>query len=278
MRLPRLHLFEFLDQPWLPSTLRRYLTDYLSDVQHRFGFDTVMAEKLAEVVAAHPEYAIVDLGSGAGGPILGLRRLLLERGLQPEFLLTDLHPEPETLTRFAPGNGVRYHPIAVDARRVPAELQGTRTLINALHHLRPEQVRALFADAAAKQQPLVTFDVVQRSLSGVLSMLLVPLITWTITPFLRPFRWSRLVLTYPLPVIPLLATWDGLVSQLRGYSPDELLSLGTPTPGYQIESGMLGDRRRRVTYLIGRPVAARTEVPLPESDLPAPAKIAMLST
>ena len=56
-------------------------------------------------------------------------------------------------------------------------------------------------------------------------MLLTPFAVWLMTPFMRPFRWSRLLLTYPLPLVPLTCLWDGIVSQLRAYTADELVEL-----------------------------------------------------
>ncbi len=57
---------------------------------------------------------------------------------------------------------------------------------------------------------------------SIVSMLFVPLGALLVTPFIRPFRWSRLVFTYVIPVLPLLIVFDGIVSCLRVYSPDEL--------------------------------------------------------
>ena len=42
---------------------------------------------------------------------------------------------------------------------------------------------------------------------------------------------SRLLLTYVLPVIPLLVAWDGTASALRAYTPQELLALAASVPG-----------------------------------------------
>ncbi len=46
-----------------------------------------------------------------------------------------------------------------------------------------------------------------------------------ITPFMKPFRWSRLFFTYIIPLIPVTTTWDGLVSILRMYTPEEMLEM-----------------------------------------------------
>jgi hypothetical protein len=35
------------------------------------------------------------------------------------------------------------------------------------------------------------------------------------TPWIRPFRWSRLLWTYVVPIIPAVLLFDGIVSCLR---------------------------------------------------------------
>ena len=72
------------------------------------------------------------------------------------------------------------------------------------------------------------------------------------TPFVRPIRLSRFALTYALPAIPALVAWDGTVSALRAYAPDELLALAHSAPGaegYDWDAGTSGS----ALYLIGTP-------------------------
>ena len=66
-----------------------------------------------------------------------------------------------------------------------------------------------------------------------------PILVLVVTPFIRPFRWPRLLFTYPLPLVPLTCLWDGFVSQLRAYTPDELKNLATTLgdAGYQWNAG-----------------------------------------
>ena len=77
------------------------------------------------------------------------------------------------------------------------------------------------------------------------------------TPSIRPFRWSRLLYTYVLPIIPLVLLFDGLVSCLRTYQPRELRELieVVAAPEYRWEtgeqSGTFGGLP--ITYLIGYP-------------------------
>jgi hypothetical protein len=73
----------------------------------------------------------------------------------------------------------------------------------------------------------------------------------------RPFRWQYIALTYLIPVMPLLLSWDGSVSALRTYKPKELDALieSLGETGYHWERGV---RRAPfspfpVTYLVGYP-------------------------
>ena len=76
---------------------------------------------------------------------------------------------------------------------------------------------------------------------ALLGMLFVPLGTLLIVPFLRPFRWSWIPLTYLVPVIPFFIFWDGSVSCLRCYSQSELRSMtgDLSSADYEWEIGAL---------------------------------------
>lgn len=90
-----------------------------------------------------------------------------------------------------------------------------------------------------------------------LLMLLVPVMVLLTTPFIRPFRWSRLLWTYLIPVVPLTSLFDGLVSCMRTYSVQELHELieGLDAKHYEWEIGELKSAAGPIpiTYLIGVP-------------------------
>jgi hypothetical protein len=131
-----------------------------------------------------------------------------------------------------------------------------RTTFEALHHFPPEKARAMLADAVARGVPFAAFELTQRSLPYILFQLLliVPLV-WIFTLFIRPVRGWRLVLTYLVPIIPLLILWDGLVSSLRTYAPEDLdkLTAGLDADGYRWHSGVHRANGMSITYLIGLP-------------------------
>ena len=245
--MARVHLVELHDLSWCPQSLRDALTDFLAFAL-RVGKTYRPAGPLLRAAVQRTGAArIVDLCSGAGGPWSWLAR---EIGVP--VLLTDLYPH----------RGAALYHVPVDARQVPAGLKGFRTLFTSFHHFRPTDARAILADAVRSGQGIAVFEAARRR---PLDFVLIAL-TWlgvvVATPFVRPFRWSRLFWTYLPPVLPLVGTFDGLVSCLRWYSQPELRALVQGFDGYEWEIGEARDSRSplRMTYLIGVPqgVASRS--------------------
>jgi len=259
MPLPRLQLFELEDQGWLPDVVRDLATDYLHFVEHRFGLHRHALPALERVIDQTSVDCIVDLCSGGAGPIPDVVRDLGASGRTVRAVLTDLYPNLrafEDVRRSTEGR-VTYRDTPVDARRVPHELKGLRTFFNAFHHFAPDDATEILRSAGEAGQPIAIVEVSERRITAIVPLFLTPLFVWLATPFIRPVSWSRLLLTYLLPAVPLTCLWDGLVSQLRAYRPDELLELGRQAvpSGFHWEAGT--DRAPgapgRITYLVGWP-------------------------
>jgi hypothetical protein len=261
----RLHLFEWEDQPWLPVVFRDFITDQLRFSHNeamREPINAAIAGKLVEVLRRTESTRIVDLCSGAGGPVLKIGRLVREAigpGLQ--VVLTDLFPNVAAMKRVeteSAGFSGRLEP--VDAANVPAELVGVRMIFTALHHFKPEQVRAVLRDAVDKGAPIAVFEPLERTprmigLVGPMSLL---------RGFTHAHRVGRLTaarafFSYVLPLAPAIFAWDGFVSTLRSYTSAELgaLAASVKAEGYRWEtgrfevSGPFGPMP--TTYLIGIP-------------------------
>jgi hypothetical protein len=264
----RFHLFEWEDQPWLPTVFRDFITDHLRYTQHepmRAPISRAIAERLAALTAATKTRRLVDLCAGAGGPLIAISRILTDELHCPvEVVLTDLYPNVAAFTRIEAESGgriaARREPIS--ATDVPAELTGVRTMFTALHHFAPEQARLVLADAVLKRAPIAVFEPLERTvrmvtLLGVASFLR----GFTHTPRVGRMTASRFLFTYVLPIAPAIFAWDGMVSALRTYTPDELYALATSVGGgdtYQWEAGRFDIQgpygAMPTIYLIGRPV------------------------
>lgn len=258
--IPRLHLFELEDQAWFPARIRDFGTDYIHFVEDRVGMHKPVVPLLGDALRRTGCSQVIDLCSGGGGPVLNLARDLAHEGLTVAFMLTDRFPNIVAFERIAEqsGGSVSFSREPVDALHVAVDVIGLRTIFNAFHHFRPAAARAILADAVAAGQPIGVFEVPERRLHTILSMFMTPLFVFLATPFIRPFSLLRLLFTYVLPVVPLYCFWDGLVSQLRAYTDDELLGLteGLAEGSYRWRAGCAraGSLPVKVTWLIGTPV------------------------
>jgi hypothetical protein len=256
--LRRLHLFEIEDQAWCPVTVRDLATDYLHFIQTALPLHRAITPLIRQTLDAAGTTRIVDLCSGGSGPLPAVIADLAESGVKATATLTDLFPNISAFEDAAKASGgaIDYLRTPVDARAVPRELIGLRTLFNAFHHFKPEDARAILLDAANARQPIAIFEASRRTFKTILPVLLLPLFVWVFTPWMRPFSWKRLLFTYPLPCVPLICLWDGLVSQLRAYTANELVALGAPandTMTWQAGYTPLLAGPGMLTYLIGWP-------------------------
>jgi hypothetical protein len=252
----RFHLFELEDQPWFPAVVRDLATDYLQFIQTKFRIDRAMTPIVRRVLERSGAARIVDLCSGGSGPLLLIVRDLAAEGVPIHATLTDLFPNVPAFAKIAAASEglISFETEPVDARAVPASLPGLRTIFNGFHHLKPADAAAVLHAAAAACQPIGIFELSERSWRT-LGVVGTPLIVWLATPFMRPFLWRRLFWTYLVPMVPLTCFWDGIVSQLRAYTPDELKRLceGSNPMCWEIGQVPIARGRGRLTYLIGFP-------------------------
>jgi hypothetical protein len=142
---------------------------------------------------------------------------------------------------------------------VPRELPGVRTLFNCFHHFPPEAAVAILSDAVRKRRPIAIFEGVSHRTIGLVAVPLQLPAMLLLTPFVRPFRWSRIALTSLLPMIPFIVLFDGPMSMLRLYLPDELRALVASVPNAESfewdigTTSLTGGVGIGLTHLVGVP-------------------------
>jgi hypothetical protein len=251
-------LFEFGDQHWLPPVLREAETAYLVTAYRVFPvLPQGWAERIATVLPRGESAEILDLCSGSGGAMPLIIEELSKQGYDVRARLTDLYPPPKSSFPSFQAR-IEWLTEPVDATHVPSTLAGVWTMCSAFHHFPPEAAQAILRDAFERRRTICLFESGGRTLLGVAAMLSVPLAVLVLMPFARPFRWAYWVLTYLLPIIPVIVFWDGLVSKLRVYSPKQLqkLTASLEAPDYAWEIGQMKVRGipEGLPYLIGRPI------------------------
>jgi hypothetical protein len=262
----RLRLFEIHEQPWFPQFLRDQFVDELQMILEVTKTYQPIAQLLRKRLEECGSERVLDLCSGAGGPWPSLVRDFQMQGARsPEVFLTDKFPSTTKHheLEFTTANRIHFLRDSVDATQIPGHLKGFRTLFSSFHHLNPEQARLLLQDSAKKRQAIGIFEAPGRDLLTLLSLLFIPIAAWLFVPFRRPFRWSRLLWTYLIPVIPFALFFDGLVSCLRAYSLVELQEmtkgLESSEYGWEIGEQAGGLLPVRITYLFGWPQSVCTE-------------------
>jgi len=262
--MKRRQLIELEDQPWLPDAIRDGITDFLQFAATRAGLYRAILPLLERCIETLGVSRILDLCAGAGGAWSDLApRLASVREGRLRIRLTDRYPNRAAWAReLVAGEGcIEMHPDPVDAMAVPEGLDGLRTLFSAFHHFAPAEARAILADATRAGQGILIVESTQRHPLVLLYMCLTPLLVLLATPLMRPLSPARLFWTYVVPAIPLAVCFDGLVSTLRTYSPEELLALaegldeGEGEGRYRWEAGIapFGPLPVGLTYLIGCP-------------------------
>lgn len=259
--MKRRHYFELEDQPWFPRLLRAGVTRYIAAFHRLIGSTPEVADLAARALEECGLRQIHDFGSGHGGPQAAvLANLRARPGLEDvELQLSDLYPPPDAEAIGAGVAGLSYRAGSVDAAD-PGDLPpGLRTMICSLHHLRPEQARSALSAAAESRQPFLAYEISDNSAPAALWWTTIPfaaLLAPLVTLMVRPLRFSQLLLTYLVPILPLCIGWDGAVSNARTYGQgdlDELLA-EIPSEGYRWEHGTLGSGPAKRLYLLGLPV------------------------
>ncbi|WP_299554272.1 hypothetical protein [Seonamhaeicola sp.] len=224
--MPRIHLFEFEDLKWFPSSLRDYMTDFLQFISNKFDVYKPIVPVIEEGLEKSNTNTIIDLASGGGGGLLKLNAHLLEKNPELKVILTDYYPNVEAFrSTKTKADNMEYIATSIDALRVPESLKGLRTQFLSLHHFRPKEAQQILQNAVDSQSAIAVFEAQERNLKSFIFMLLSPINVLFSTPFIKPFKTGRIIFTYLIPIVPLLVCWDGIVSVLRTYSIKEMNDL-----------------------------------------------------
>lgn len=253
--MPRIHLFEFEDQSWFPGFIRDYMTDFLQFASKTFDIYQGITGILQKGISAAGNNQIIDLGSGGGGGWIRLSKQLAEENPDLRITLTDFYPNISAFEKIKNHSDlIEYVPTSVDAREVDPSLKGLRTQFLSLHHFRPDDATKILQNAVDAKAPIAVFEAQERSVLGFMMMIVAPINVLLMTPFIRPFKFGRILFTYLIPIIPLFVLWDGLVSVLRTYSIKEMTDLTAAlanTESYNWEIGKVKSGPAKILYLLG---------------------------
>lgn len=255
--MKRIQLFEFEDLHWFPVSLRNYMTDFLQFLANKANVYEPVIDEIHFSMQESGCDQIIDLGSGSGGGLLTLSKHLKEKNPTLKITLTDYYPNLVSLAHVKSTNPIfDFVAESVDARNVPTNLKGFRTQFLSFHHFNPHDARQIIQNAVDASQPIGIFEIQDRSVPSIIAMLLSPISVLLTTPFIRPFRFGRMIFTYLIPILPLVVLWDGVVSSFRTYSVSELKTMVNHIQHKEQYNWKIEKKQTRkgfVIYLIGLP-------------------------
>ncbi|KAJ3004437.1 hypothetical protein HKX48_001228 [Thoreauomyces humboldtii] len=251
--LPRLHLMEFHEQPWVPATIRhsvsRVLTAFwtlqpsqlpfpLSNLIVKLGYTSPSACVLPPIrraVERSGATCVIDCCSGSGGPTPVIERAYNASAApgtkQIDFYMTDLFPDVEAWKKAVTGRRtLKYIEDAVDATSPPDHVRSMsafRAFFLSFHHFDDVLAKRVVKSSMASGDGFGIFELQERSLPSLLSLLMLPLfsvIVTLITPSLRSSP-AHMFFTFVCPIVPVIVFVDGVTSALRTRTPAEVLKM-----------------------------------------------------
>ncbi|MBK8241993.1 MAG: class I SAM-dependent methyltransferase [Saprospiraceae bacterium] len=256
----RYHLFEFEDLKWFPNSIREGGTDYLRYFLNAVEFYKPIIPLISETLCEIKEHHIIDLCSGGGGAIEQINKELQKNTKEPiTITLTDKFPNTNAYKHLKEKNNnqIDFLDDSIDAKNVPKDLKGLRTMFSAIHHFDPDTIIKILKNSVEHNAGICFFDGGDKNIFTIFGIVIFhPIAFILFTPFFKPFKLSRLFFTYIIPLIPLTTVWDGCVSILRLYNPNELLGFAKQVEdhNYIWKSGKVRNKLgMNITYLIGYP-------------------------
>lgn len=237
--------YELEDHSWFPDSLRAYQTDFLGGIAKLIGLYKPAAIFLSGKVKAADR--IVDLASGSGIPAI-----LATRNMDVDLILTDKFPNAKNADFINKSFNADYMTDSIDVIENEIPRGAVYIMFNSLHHFSKENLIIILKKIQTHNADAYFFEPIMPTLSTFLkvafSTLLLP---FFIVPFIKPFRWDRLVFTYLFPIGILATFWDGMISVRKSYSIQELEEMKTAFQnlGINISVGKLTGSFANLTYL-----------------------------
>ena len=255
----RYDLCEIADHRWFPGTLRNLMTDILEFIVVKYRVYEPVIPLIKEVMQHMKTAQIIDLCSGGSGPWPQILEQLQEEGWPVLVTLSDKYPNHQafnkTKERF--GHKIRCIPESVDAMNVPVDLKGIRTIFSAFHHFVPDEARKILQNTVDSRSAIGIFEFTEKRLDKIPLALLLPLFVYIVAPFIKPRTFKNIFWVNIIPIIPLVFTYDAIISHIRTYSPEDLKELvkSIHSEGYEWKIGRIASTLRsvKITYLMGFP-------------------------
>ena len=219
-----MHLFEFMDQAWVPSSLRATMRDIL-ECGNSWPFRRYNDWVAAEIIRVSKERGaatVIELGAGTAP----LTRLLLRRpdADNLNLIVCDSNPDADGYRELEKESNGRVQPIysPVDFSQPHQWPTGALLVLSAtLHHVPARERSSVLNALRSNGNRVLVFEPLRHSIWSMLfvGLSLVPALLTPLRYLGRAGRLRRILWCWLLPVAPIMFWWDGVISCFRQWRP-----------------------------------------------------------
>ena len=229
----RIQLLEFEDFKWFPTIWRSTMTKLIVVIHKILGTKEVITDLLLYTREKYDFSKIVDMGSGSGGAMPEVIDHFNKENpnSKVELLLTDLHPNSKFVQSFneEKRDNISYCTFPLDASNLAKTPKGLKMMVNSFHHMPPNIARKILSTAQSNNQPILIYEMGENILPiwvWVLTLPLgLPIVALTsilMLPFIKPLKFTDILFTWIIPLIPIFYAWDGQASSPRTYTLEDI--------------------------------------------------------
>lgn len=220
------HLFEFMDQPWLPDSLRDTMREILEcgNAKPFRPYYQWVAEEALQCAREGGMQTIVELGAGTAPITRHMAPDSRSDGLR--LIVSDSNPDRAAYQLLE-----RRYPGKVQACYDPVDFSksndwGPKTLLllsGAFHHIPTEARFSVLSSMAGSADRILIVEPLRKTPVSVMFVFgsVVPALLLPLWFFPRPGKLRRLFWCWLVPIAPVVFWWDGFVSCMRMWNRQE---------------------------------------------------------
>jgi hypothetical protein len=248
-----MNLKELEDYAWFPETLRRLQSETIGRLVQLLGVLQKLPATAGDLLKERPYVKITDLCSGSGWPALYMQKHLK---INLPMELTDKYPFSGLVS-----DTVQYRLEPLDVLQLVPQPDCFYTMYNAFHHFSTSEKLLLLQNFRNAGASLLVAEILQPGILSLLKVLLAGTIgTLLVAPFIKPFRFIRLLFTCIIPVNLLTVLTDGIISVFKSKTVQQYKKMLGPvqSENYTISVSRLNHFPHQIIVIIAKPIHVTT--------------------